>query len=157
MKKFFQTLNFSAKYDESQEIFLVYQGNVLIAKLRIDMSAIDKEKIFVELRKYHTEEFPEKFTTEEMQSLRDDFLIIEEDIVTMLLSLVNGKLGFVDFEKELKDFEGKVKSVKPTSKVEEKDRDFFITKIALLNDLLLIAKNAIFKLKVPRVAKAAKS
>ena len=121
------------------------------------MSAIDKEKIFVELRKYHTEEFPEKFTTEEMQSLRDDFLIIEEDIVTMLLSLVNGKLGFVDFEKELKDFEGKVKSVKPTSKVEEKDRDFFITKIALLNDLLLIAKNAIFKLKVPRVAKAAKS
>jgi len=36
MKKFFQTLNFSAKYDESQEIFLVYQGNILIAKLYDD-------------------------------------------------------------------------------------------------------------------------
>ncbi|HEX3095523.1 MAG TPA: hypothetical protein VHQ20_00200, partial [Patescibacteria group bacterium] len=61
------------------------------------MSAIDKERIFVELRKYHTDQFPDKLANEDMQALRAEFQIIEDDIVTMLLSLVNGKLGFVDF------------------------------------------------------------
>lgn len=121
------------------------------------MSAIDKEKIFVELRKYHTEEFPEKLATEEMQTLREEFSEIEDNIVTMLLSLVNGKLGFVDFEQELNAFAKKIKSTKTTDRAEDKNREFFITKIAHLNQLLLIAKSAIFKLKIPRVAKAVKA
>lgn len=121
------------------------------------MSAMDKEKIFVELRKYHTEEFPEKLATEEMQALREEFLEIEDNIVTMLLSLVNGKLGFVDFEKELNDFGKKVKSTKTTDRSEDANREFFVSKITHLTELLLIAKNSIFKLKVPRVAKAVKA
>lgn len=121
------------------------------------MSAIDKEKIFVELRKYHTEEFPEKMVNENMQTLRDEFEVIEDNIVTMLLSLVNGKLGFVDFEKELADFSKKIKISKSGDRAEDKERTFFLTKIEHLNELLMIAKNAIFKLKVPRVAKVVKA
>lgn len=120
------------------------------------MSAIDKEKIFVELRKYHTEQFPDKLATEDMQELREEFQIIEDDIVTMLLSLVNGKLAFVDFEKELADFQKKVKITKAGDRKEDENRKFFEAKITHLNDLLQIAKSAIFKLKVPRVAKVAK-
>ena len=119
------------------------------------MSAIDKEKIFVELRKYHTEEFPEKLANEEMQALREEFQIIEDDIVTMLLSLVNGKLGFVDFKKELADFTEKVKVLKTGDRSEDENRNFFLAKIAHLKELLEIAEHAIFKLKVPRVPKAA--
>lgn len=121
------------------------------------MSAIDKEKIFVELRKYHTEQFPDKLASENMQTLRDEFLIIEDNIVTMLLSLVNGKLGFVDFEPELASFQKKVKVTKVSDRKEDDNRNFFLAKIAHLNELLLIAKGAIFKLKVPRVPKVAKA
>jgi hypothetical protein len=121
------------------------------------MSAIDKEKIFVELRKYHIEQFPDKLVNEDMQTLREEFQVIEDNIVTMLLNLVNGKLGFVDFKKELAEFEGKVKVSKSTDKSEIENRNLFVTKIAQLNDLLLMAEGAIFKLKIPRVAKAVKA
>lgn len=120
------------------------------------MSAIDKEKIFVELRKYHTEQFPDKLSTTDMQELREEFQIIEDDIVTMLLSLVNGKFAFVDFEKELENFQKKVKIVKIGNRKEDEDRTFFLAKITHLHELLLIAKSSIFKLKVPRVPKANK-
>lgn len=36
MKKHFQTLNFSAKYDESSEMWLIYYANTLFAKLYDD-------------------------------------------------------------------------------------------------------------------------
>ncbi len=121
------------------------------------MSAMDKEKIFVELRKYHTEQFPDKLVNEDMQNLREEFQVIEDDIVTMLLSLVNGKLGFVDFKKELTEFENKVKISKNTTKSEVENRNLFMSKISLLKELLVIAENAVFKLKIPRVPKVVKA
>lgn len=121
------------------------------------MSAIDKEKIFVELRKYHADAFPDTLANEEMQNLRKEFQIIEDDIVTMLLSLVNGKLGFVDFKKELAEFEKKAKVSKTTDKIETENRNFFTLKISHLKELLLIAESAIFKLKIPRVPKSVKA
>lgn len=120
------------------------------------MSAIDKEKIFAGLRKYHTEQFPDKLATADMKDLREEFQVIEDNIVGMLLSLVNGKLGFVDFEKELEDFEKKVRITKATDKKENDNRNFFKTKIDRLSELLAIAKSSIFKLKIPRAVKVAK-
>jgi hypothetical protein len=120
------------------------------------MSAMDKEKIFVELRKYHTDQFPDKLVNEDMQDLRKEFEVIEDNIVTMLLSLVNGKLGFVDFEAELNSFEKKVKIAKTGDRKEDSDRQFFLDKIAHLKELLTIAKASIFKLKIPRIPKVVK-
>ena len=120
------------------------------------MSAIDKEKIFVELRKYHTEQFPDKLVNEDMQELREEFQVIEDDIVTMLLSLVNGKLAFVDFDKELKSFQNKIKITKAGDRKEDENRQFFQAKITHLQELLEIAKASIFKLKIPRVPKVPK-
>jgi hypothetical protein len=117
------------------------------------MSAIDKEKIFVELRQYHTDAFPDKLSTKEMDSLREDFVELEDNIVTMLLNLVNGKVGYVDFQKELADFQKKVKVSKTTDPAETKNRVFFASKIEHLNQILDIARASIFRLKIPRVAK----
>jgi len=36
MKKHFETLNFSAKYDDSTEMWMIYQNNTLLAKLYDD-------------------------------------------------------------------------------------------------------------------------
>jgi hypothetical protein len=117
------------------------------------MSAIDKEKIFVELRQYHTDSFSDKLSTKEMEELRIEFAELEDNIVTMLLNLVNGKVGYVDYQKELAAFQKKVKVSKTTNPDETKNRIFFSTKIEHLNQILDLARAAIFRLKIPRVAK----
>lgn len=119
------------------------------------MSAIDKEKIFVELRKYHTDAFSDKLSTADMDELREEFAEVEDATVSMLLNLVNGKQGFVDLSQDLISFKDKVKIVKGGNKAEDEDRNFFIAKIDHLESILNIAKQAVFRLKVPRVAKVA--
>lgn len=116
---------------------------------------MDKEKIFVELRQYHTDAFDDKLSTKEMDSLREEFVELEDNIVTMLLNLVNGKVGYVDFQKELAVFQKKVKVSKTTDPAETKNRVFFSNKIEHLNQILDIARASIFRLKIPRVAKSA--
>lgn len=117
------------------------------------MSAIDKEKIFVQLRQYHTDAFSDKLATKQMDALRRDFTELEDSIVTMLLNLVNGKVGYVDFQKELAQFQKKVKVSKATDPAETKNRVFFSNKIEHLNQILDIARASIFRLKIPRITK----
>lgn len=118
------------------------------------MSAIDKEKIFVELRQYHTDAFPDKLSSKDMDSIRKEFIDLEDNIVNMLLNLVNGKVGYVDFQDELAAFQKKVKVSKNTDPAETKDRVFFSNKIEHLNQILDIARASIFRLKIPRVPKS---
>ncbi len=118
------------------------------------MSAMDKEKIFVELRQYHTDVFPDKFSTPDMKELHDEFADIEDETVSMLLNLVNGKLAFVDLSEGLSNFKEKVKILKTTDKKEIEDRSFFVTKIEQLEKILNMAQSATFHLKVPRHTKA---
>lgn len=119
------------------------------------MSAIEKEKIFVELREYHTEAFPDAFSTPLMSELREEYSVVEDDTVSMLLNLVNGKVAFVDLSVGLEKFKEKVKVTKSTEKKEVADRNFFIAKIEHLEKILGIAKGATFHLKIPRNVKAA--
>lgn len=118
------------------------------------MSAVDKEKIFVELRQYHTEEFADKLSTKAMDSLRQEFSVLEDNIVTMLLNLVNGKAEFVDFAEELNEFKNKAKVTKGTEPTEAADRNFFVAKIDSLNHILDMARAAVFRLRIPRGTKA---
>lgn len=118
------------------------------------MSAIDKEKIFVELRQYHTDVFPDKFSSPDLKDLHDDFVAVEDETVSMLLNLVNGKLAYVDLSQNLTDFKEKVKVVKTTDKTEIEDRTFFVSKIEQLEKILNMAQSATFHLKVPRHTKA---
>lgn len=49
MKKFFNSLSFNAKYDESNEMWLIYNNNLLVAKLYDDSGCIkfvDKDVSF---------------------------------------------------------------------------------------------------------------
>lgn len=119
------------------------------------MSAIDKEKIFVELRQYHTDAFPDKLSSPVMEELREEYAELEDTAVSMLLNLVNGKTGYVEMDSEFKAFKEKIKVTKTSEKAEEEDRKFFTAKIEHLAVILDMAKNAIFRLKVPRVAKVA--
>ncbi|HEX3099433.1 MAG TPA: hypothetical protein VHQ41_00480, partial [Patescibacteria group bacterium] len=62
---------------------------------------------------------------------------------------------FFEFDKELAAFEKKIKIAKTGDRKEDDNRNFFIAKVDHLKELLAIAKAAIFKLKIPRVAKVA--
>ena len=118
------------------------------------MSAFEKEKIFVELRKYHTDEFPKKMSTEKMEKLHTDFVELEDHVVNMILSLVNGKVAFVDLTKEITTFTNLVKIKPAGDRAEDKDRTFFLSKIKQLLAILNIAKESTFKLRLPRGVKA---
>lgn len=115
---------------------------------------MDKEKIFVELRKYHTDAFSDKLSTPQMDELHEEFAELEDNTVSMLLSLVNGKSEFVDLSNNLAEFKKKIKVDKSTEKKEVEDRNFFTAKIEHLETILNMAKLAVFRLKVPRIAKA---
>ncbi len=119
------------------------------------MSALDKEKIFVELREYHTDAFSDKLSTPEMNELREEFAQVEDATVSMLLNLVNGKMAYSDMTGELSSFKNKVKITKSTDAKEVKDRTFFASKIEHLEKILSMAKSAVFHLKVPRGSKVA--
>jgi hypothetical protein len=117
------------------------------------MSALDKEKIFEELRNYHTQ----KFTTiknPELNDLRTEFVEMEDRIVGMILSLVNGKAEFSDATKELVKFQKKLERTAP-AKSDEASRNLFVAKIGKLENLLAFAKKSDFKLKKIRPNKYA--
>lgn len=121
------------------------------------MTAFEKEQIFVELRKYHLDEFPKTFSTPLMTSYLEDYKTIEDNIVSMIFGLVNGKTEFVDFSSELKNFNNKVKINSTTDKAELSDRELFLSKSAHLSLILNIAAAGTFKLRPIRKPKIIRS
>lgn len=116
------------------------------------MSAINKEKIFEELRNYHTHRFPVKIKNAEVETLRVEFGEIEDRIVGMILSLVNGKAEFLDATKELNNFQDKLKRNLPADSGDDANRNLFATKITELTAVMAMAKDSGFKLRPIRGA-----
>ncbi len=129
-------------------IFISKRGVYLLS-----MTAIEKEQIFTELRKYHTEEFPMPLTNKDMTSLLSEFRGLEDRIISMLLSLVSGKVAFVDLSSELKAFKQKVKIKTSGDRDEDITRTMFLSKLAQLSQIMNIAEVSTFKIKIPRVAR----
>lgn len=124
------------------------------------MSAKEKESIFVELRQYHLEEFPEVFSSPRMTALHDEYALIEDDAITMLLSLVNGKAEYVDYLENVKGFLVKVKALDSTDQAEKAEQKLFAQKAQLLNNILTLASKGDFPLrkqKVPRISLSRKT
>ena len=69
---------------------------------------------------------------------------MEDKIVSMVLSLVNGKAEFKDATGELADFEHKLR---------EDAKKFFASKISQLNEIMAFAKDSGFKLRPVRGVK----
>ena len=111
------------------------------------MGAIQKEKIYIELRKYHLEEFPANMSTENMGKKLKEFRDIEDNIINMLLGLVNGKTVFTDFSNELKSFRKKVKVTPTSDRLEDADRNMFNSKAERLSEIMQIAEEIGFELK----------
>ncbi len=118
------------------------------------MSAAEKENIYVRLRKYHLEQFPDKLATANMDSLRESFVELEDEVITMLVGFVNGKIAFTDMTEDLSAFSKKMKSVPTGDKKEDTDRAMFISKIEQLGEMLSLAQVSNFKLRAPQPAKA---
>jgi|SRR3989338_3353604 len=119
------------------------------------MSAIVKEKIFDELRRYHVQVLPKKLATERMDSARDQLGLIEDKVIAMLLSLVNGKAIFADSTEELQAFRRKIELPSASEEMEKKNKGLFVAKIDWLLQILLMAKEPNFELRKPRVKKTA--
>jgi chromosome segregation ATPase len=118
------------------------------------MSSIEKEKIFIELREYHTFQFPEHLASEQLADLRAEFEVLEDKIVNMILSLVNGKQEYVELKDELEEFKARIASADKVAN-DDTDRTFFLEKIDKLVGILAVAKESTFKLKPPRYRKEA--
>ena len=110
------------------------------------MSALQKEKIFEELRNYHMEKFPVKIKNDQVNNLRIEFGILEDKIISMTLSLVYGRSLFVDSTKELNSFQNKLNTTLP-SQGEESNRNMFTSKIGHLGKIILMAKESTFNFK----------
>lgn len=113
------------------------------------MSAIDKEKVFEKLRNYHTDEFPAKMKNHEMEALKAKFSLVEDRIVGMILSLVNGKTEYVDSTAELETFQTNLQSI-VTTKEDQANKTLFESKIAKLAEIMLLAKESGFQLRKVR-------
>jgi hypothetical protein len=117
------------------------------------MSGINREKIFQELRNYHTYQLPDKIYNPEVIDLKNKFDIVEDRIIGMILSLVNGKNEFIDSTKELKSFHTKLESMN-TSTRDEIGKNLFESKISKLGEIMILAKESGFQLKKIRGTKA---
>src|SRR3989338_7140570 len=119
------------------------------------MSALDKEKIFEELRNYHTDKFPANIKNLELNNLRIEFAEMEDRIVSMILSLVAGKAEFVDSSKDLLSFQKKFEMTATADKRDQASRNLFVSKIGKLEELLEFAKKSDFKLRRVKLSKYA--
>jgi hypothetical protein len=113
------------------------------------MSAIDREKIFEKLRNYHTDEFPEKMKNPEVDALKVKFNAVEDRVVGMILSLVNGKAEYIDSTKELTDFQATLKSM-PAIASDEANKNLFASKIEKLIEIMDMARESGFTLRKVR-------
>lgn len=121
------------------------------------MNAIGKEKIFEELRNYHTHQFPVKIKNLAVDNLRTEFVVLEDKIVTMVLSLISGKTEFVDATKDLDMFQNKLERTMANDDGNEISKNLFVAKISKLSEIMIIAKDSDFKLKPVRIAKVVKA
>ncbi len=120
------------------------------------MTAINKEKVYDQLRSYHVDAFPEVMSTDFMTTLRAEFATIEDAFVSMILGLVNGKTLFVDFTDKLTAFQKRIDD-NASDRAETKDREQFTRKNKMLNEIMISARDYNFQLHRVRMAKAAKA
>ena len=121
------------------------------------MSAQEKENIFVELRKYHLDEFPKSLSSETMNELRTEFGEFEDKLVTMLLSLVNGRAEYVDLTPDLDKIKAKAEISASTEAIENSDRELLLSKIKQLSNILHMASVGTFPLKRKRPVRISQS
>lgn len=114
------------------------------------MSAIQKEQIYAELRKYHLDEFPETLSNLDMDNLLAEYRILEDEVIAMLLGLVNGKSEYVDLTGSLKTFIDKAKPKPKGNKSEISEREHFVLKSEQLRHILGIAERASFTVRPAR-------
>ncbi len=115
------------------------------------MSAIQKELIYTELRKYHLDEFPESFASSDMNRLLVEYRSLEDEVIAMLLGLVNGKSEYLDLSDNLKKFSGVVKQPNDQNDdLEGLERDHFISKAEQLIHILDMAKRGSFTARPTR-------
>lgn len=112
------------------------------------MSAAKKEQIYVELRKYHLNEFPDSYTDPVINDLLQEYRILEDQAVSMLLGLVNGKTEYTDLTREFLAFEAKIKLASEQSQT--KDLSLFKTKLNNLEQIIHLAKSASFVMRPVR-------
>ena len=118
------------------------------------MSTLNKEKILIGLRAYHTNAFPSEFPNNEAARLKIEIETLEDAITSMLLKLINGKAEFMDSSDALNAFREKV--IKQLAGSENVDyKNILLPKINQLSDLLAIAKESVFKLKPVKLVKVA--
>ncbi len=106
------------------------------------MTAVEKEQIFVKLRKYHTDEFPAAFGNDAMNSLLAEFRELEDKIISTMLGAVNGKAEYIDYSDDLKKFSKKIQNDFSGS-----EKEFFEMKINDLSEIMDLAAATTFSLK----------
>ncbi|HMQ02007.1 MAG TPA: hypothetical protein PKD79_02990 [Candidatus Doudnabacteria bacterium] len=121
------------------------------------MSAFEKENIFVELREYHMNEFPESMASTQLDELRVEFGELEDSIVNMILSLVNGKAEFEDHSEELKTFREKLNAITADTEAEKSNKNFFEAKLSHLDKILNQTGRGTFPLRKQRPARISQS
>jgi uncharacterized protein YacL len=119
------------------------------------MSNQNKEKILVQLRAYHALDLPKVSNNKKIQDLIEEITVIEDQITSMVLQLINGKSLFVESNYELEILQKKVSKL-PQDIEQAPYKKILLTKIDLLLNLLIAAKESMFKLRVPRTGAAAK-
>lgn len=123
------------------------------------MSGHQKEVIFVELRQYHLDEFPASLSSPELNLLHEEFKLLEDEVVNMVLGVINGKVEFEDKSNQLNDFGLKLEEVNNTAD-SKTDKQLFADKVTHLKKIMEIARKAGFPLRrqrPPRISKSTKS
>ncbi len=120
------------------------------------MASPNKEKILTEMRTYHTTPFAETLSSDIATALRVKFAVLEDEIIAMLLGLINGKVEFVDYTKQLATFEKEVKSLTTKDTQQKQEKELFTKKILQLIDICKLADDAKFTLRPLRYRKAAR-
>ncbi|QQS23369.1 hypothetical protein IPM19_02290 [bacterium] len=115
------------------------------------MSALQKEQIYVELRKYHLDELPDSFANPKLNELLAEYRLLEDQSISMLLGLVNGKSEIADFSNDYENFAAKIEML---NDVEDKnDKQHFHSKLESLKYIISMAQAASFTIRPVRKIK----
>jgi hypothetical protein len=127
------------------------RGLVFTIYITKGFMADQKEIVFSGLRLYHTQQFPQKFSNNELDQIKLEFELFAEQVTNGILSFVSGKAEFVDSSTTLNVYRQRIIDLTLN---EDESRTLFISKIDQLTSVVKYAKGCSFKLRRPAVIKA---
>jgi len=103
----------------------------------------DRNGIFDLLRAYHENVFSINSSNTKITELKTELEAIQEQVITMVLGFVYGRVEFMDYSEDLNNLEKRIKAHAAGTQVEQDDKELISNKAGQLLSIIELTKKSV--------------